>query len=57
MVKNETLAMERRQLNEILQGKIPNRLLPKNIIVLYVDAVSRARFIQKLPKSVGWFEE
>ena len=30
--------------------------MPKNIIILFIDAVSRARFMKKLSKSTKWFE-
>lgn len=45
--KNNTLILERRK----LANKLKNNKRPKNIITIWVDAVSRPRFMKKLHKS------
>jgi hypothetical protein len=33
------------------------RNLAKNIIIVYIDAISRVRAMNKLPKTMKWFED
>jgi hypothetical protein len=33
------------------------RKLPKNVVLIYIDAISRARAMKKIPKTLKWFED
>lgn len=46
--KNETLVKER--------SKIQKESLVKNVIVVYIDALSRAGALRKLKKTMSWFD-
>jgi len=46
--KNQTLINER--------SKIKHEGLAKNVLVIYIDALSRANSIRKLPKTMSWFD-
>ena len=49
--KNESLIKEREELIKI------NKLLYKNILILYFDTVSRAHFFRKFPKTVNFLNK
>jgi len=47
--RNETLVQER--------AKIKHDHISKNLLFLYIDTLSRARFIKNFPKTAAWFEQ
>ncbi|CAD8105993.1 unnamed protein product [Paramecium sonneborni] len=54
--RNESLIESRSKSYTNIQNQM-NRKLPKSIITIFVDAVSRTRFIKKLKKSSKWFAQ
>ncbi|CAD8128168.1 unnamed protein product [Paramecium sonneborni] len=55
--RNKTLIESKQKNYSGIESKIKGRKLPKNIITIFIDAVSRARYIQKLKKSSKWFDQ
>jgi hypothetical protein len=51
LTKNETLVEERKN------NSLKNDVIFNNIILLFIDTVSRAHFIRKLPKFAKWLEK
>lgn len=52
LLRNETLAKERKEI-----ARKSTTPLAKNVIVIYIDALSRAHAHRKINKTLKWFEE
>jgi hypothetical protein len=53
VLKNDSLAKERAKLFQTKK----NKSLAKNMLLIFVDAVSRSSMHLKLPRTVDWFKK
>lgn len=49
--RNETLANERKEIAK------NSKSLFKNVLVIYIDALSRPAAYRKIPKTMAWFDK
>lgn len=49
--RNETLAKERKEIAK------NSKSLFKNVLVIYIDALSRPAAFRKIPKTMAWFDK